>query len=175
MVSLKYTWVLDNASRAENFAVWSIGTIIGPSIGGYFADPTQTYPDIFSQDGLFGKFPYLLPNLICAAMLLCSIAAAWAFLSETHPDMQPWSTHVDLQHSTVDTPLLSTSGAVVNVPANITQQSYGTFDQIKTTDSNPHKPLAERKSFYRFPSSASISKVKAFNKQIVMLIISLGM
>jgi hypothetical protein len=152
-----------------------MGTIIGPSIGGYFANPTESFPGMFPQDSLFSKFPYLLPNLICAFMLLCSMVAAYVFLFETHPDMQPWSSNEDLQHSTADTPLLPTSAAMANAPANISQQSYGTFDQIRITDSNPMKPFGERKSFSRSSSINSVTKFKTFNTQVVMLIISLGM
>jgi hypothetical protein len=53
--------------------VWSVGTIVGPMIGGLFADPHISYPHIFPQGCLFERFPYLLPNLICAALLLVSI------------------------------------------------------------------------------------------------------
>lgn len=50
--------------------VWSIGTIIGPAIGGTFANPSVAFPWLFSPSGIFSMFPYLLPNLICAALLL---------------------------------------------------------------------------------------------------------
>ncbi|THC87563.1 hypothetical protein EYZ11_012990 [Aspergillus tanneri] len=46
--------------------VWSIGTIIGPAIGGLLAKPAEGFPSLFSHDGLFGKYPYLLPNVVCS-------------------------------------------------------------------------------------------------------------
>ncbi|OQE00588.1 hypothetical protein PENVUL_c049G03685 [Penicillium vulpinum] len=34
--------------------VWSIGTIIGPTIQGLLAKPTEGYSSLFPADGLFG-------------------------------------------------------------------------------------------------------------------------
>jgi MFS family permease len=155
--------------------VWSIGTIIGPSIGGYFANPSHTLPKYFSKDGIFGKFPYLLPNLICAALLFVSIVAAHFFLFETHPDMQPWSTKEDLEYTTANTPLLPTAGSMSSAPADLSTESYGTFDQVQITDSMPKKPIRERKSISRDSSLSSASRGKPFTKSVIMLIIALGM
>ena len=69
------------------------GTIIGPAIGGTFARPAISMPSVFSSSSIFATFPYLLPNLICACLLLISIVFGYFFLIETHPDMQAWSTH----------------------------------------------------------------------------------
>ncbi|PVI01368.1 MFS general substrate transporter [Periconia macrospinosa] len=109
--------------------VWSIGTIIGPSIGGYFAEPVKNFP-AFSPSGVFGRFPYLLPNLICTALLVIAIVAGYVLLDETHPDMQPWSTESDLDKSTAETPLLPAQGATANAAANLTTECYGTFDTV---------------------------------------------
>ncbi len=69
--------------------VWTIGTIIGPAIGGYFANPSERFPGLFSKGGHFGRLPFLLPNLICAGLLSASILIGYFLLDETHPDMQP--------------------------------------------------------------------------------------
>ncbi|EEY14849.1 conserved hypothetical protein [Verticillium alfalfae VaMs.102] len=68
--------------------VWSIGTILGPFIGGTMANPHKSWPEAFPVGSLFYNFPYLLPNLVCAALLLVSIVLGWLLLQETHPDMQ---------------------------------------------------------------------------------------
>ena len=68
--------------------VWSIGTIVGPAIGGLSARPASSMPSLFSSTGLFAQFPYLLPNLICAALLLLSVIFGHYFLNETQPDLQ---------------------------------------------------------------------------------------
>ncbi|CAD6267937.1 unnamed protein product [Miscanthus lutarioriparius] len=54
---------------------WGLGLIVGPSIGGYLAQPARQYPNIFSEKSIFGRFPYLLPCLsisIFSAVVLVS-------------------------------------------------------------------------------------------------------
>ncbi|KAJ0985251.1 hypothetical protein J5N97_003607 [Dioscorea zingiberensis] len=57
---------------------WGIGLVIGPAIGGYFSQPAKAFPDIFSEDSLFGRFPYFLPCLLISlfAVGVC-IACIW--------------------------------------------------------------------------------------------------
>jgi hypothetical protein len=152
--------------------VWSIGTIIGPSIGGYFAEPARNFPNLFSSTGLFSKFPYLLPNLICALLLFVSIIAAYFFLGETHPDMQPWSTQTDLEYTTAVTPLIPASGAMANAHADLSTESYGTFDSVTITDRTVQKSTYEQKQGSR---NSSPMREKVYNKNVIMLIIALGM
>ncbi|VAI03090.1 unnamed protein product [Triticum turgidum subsp. durum] len=57
---------------------WAIGLIIGPALGGYLALPAEKYPNIFSPDSFFGRFPYFLPCLctsVFAAVVL--IGCLW--------------------------------------------------------------------------------------------------
>ncbi|PWZ29891.1 Protein ZINC INDUCED FACILITATOR-LIKE 1 [Zea mays] len=55
---------------------WGLGLIVGPSIGGYLAQvPARQYPNVFSEESIFGRFPYLLPCLsisIFSAVVLVS-------------------------------------------------------------------------------------------------------
>jgi MFS family permease len=111
--------------------VWSIGTIVGPSIGGYFAEPAQSFPGLFSATGIFAKFPYLLPNLICSFLLLLSIAMAYFLLEETHPDRQPRGRFEQYDSAVARTPLLPAQGATADAPANLTSESYGTFNSVQ--------------------------------------------
>src|SRR6266498_47889 len=100
------------------------------AIGGTFANPSHSFPSLFSPDGLFGAFPYLLPNLICAALLFISIVAGYLFLEETHPDLKPWSTPEDYETSTAETPLIATSGATADAGVDLRTDSYGTFNTV---------------------------------------------
>ncbi|KAJ9685084.1 hypothetical protein PVL29_017205 [Vitis rotundifolia] len=57
---------------------WGIGLIIGPALGGFLAQPAEKYPDIFSEDSLFGRFPYFLPCLfISAYAMIVTVACCW--------------------------------------------------------------------------------------------------
>ncbi|KAK9912313.1 hypothetical protein M0R45_036181 [Rubus argutus] len=61
---------------------WGIGLIIGPALGGFFAQPAEKYPSIFSADSIFGRFPYFLPCL-CISLFALGITVACFWLPET--------------------------------------------------------------------------------------------
>jgi MFS family permease len=149
--------------------VWSIGTIIGPSIGGYFAEPVQTFPSWFSDTGLFAKFPYLLPNLICSSLLLLSIIMAYFLLEETHPDKQPRG-HFEQYDATAvaETPLLPAQGATADAPANLTSESYGTFNAVQV----------QRDELWRVKSNGEWVETpadrKVFTWTVIQFVIALG-
>ncbi|KAF4126744.1 Sugar (and other) transporter [Geosmithia morbida] len=64
--------------------VWCIGSIIGPMIGGALARPCISYPGIFARGTIWDKYPYLLPNLFSAAVVLVGVVVGILFLDETH-------------------------------------------------------------------------------------------
>ncbi|KAL4927914.1 major facilitator superfamily domain-containing protein [Aspergillus undulatus] len=148
--------------------VWSIGTIIGPAIGGLLAKPADSYPSFFSHDGLFGKFPYLLPNVVCSILLLASILFAWLFLQETHPDMQPSDTN-EFEHTSAEHPLLATSGAMANPGVDLRAESYGTFNQV-------HLHEEESWRVYENGTKPELDSQKrtAFTRPVIMLIVALA-
>ncbi|KAF1986951.1 MFS general substrate transporter [Aulographum hederae CBS 113979] len=148
--------------------VWSIGTICGPAIGGYFANPHTEWPNVFPSSSIFASFPYLLPNVICALLLLVSLGCGFLFLEETHPDMQPWSTQEDLDNTTAETPIMPTTGTTFNAAADLSTESYGTFDQVQITK-------RDKKKGSRASSLSDKEKPRIFNRRVVMLIVALGL
>ena len=136
------------------------------AIGGLLAKPAEGFPSAFSSNGLFGKFPYLLPNLVCATLLVFSIIGSWLFLCETHPDMQPGS-DVSEEHD-YTSPLLATAGATANPSADLRAESYGTFNQVHLHEENGWTVFADGSK------CESGRKPTAFTYRIVMLIIALA-
>lgn len=151
--------------------VWSIGTVIGPSIGGYFASPVENFPSFFSPMSIFGKFPYLLPNLICAGMMLVSIVAGYFLLDETHPDMQPWSTHADRRYSVAETPIIPAQAGTTTAAADLRTESYGTFNRVIQEGVQEEW---EVRADGRAGSISSQTDTKVFTRRVVMLVIALG-
>lgn len=63
--------------------VWTVGSIMGPAFGGFFAQPAVNMPGIFEKNKFFLKFPFLLPNLIAAVFFGISMTVGVFFLQET--------------------------------------------------------------------------------------------
>ena len=151
--------------------VWSIGTIIGPAIGGTFARPSVSLPSLFSPTGLFAKFPYLLPNLICAVFLLFSILFGYFYLVETHPDMQPWSTQEELDNTTAETPLMATAGATADSGVDLRADTYGTFNTVNIHEEKRWNLNSDGTS--RPASIHSRDEVKVYTRKVVMIVVAL--
>lgn len=54
-------------------------------MGGYLAKPAYYYPHIFSPDGIFGEYPFLLPNIVCVVAIVIAVGQGIIFLKETNP------------------------------------------------------------------------------------------
>ncbi|KAJ9609491.1 hypothetical protein H2200_005818 [Cladophialophora chaetospira] len=155
--------------------IWAIGTILGPAIGGIFANPVASYPDHFSRDGLFGRFPWLLPNLICAAFMLVSIITCVIWFKETHPDFQPGRSHRERRDSiyqsiTEQTPAISAGGANADNAVDLNSDTYGTFTEVGVQKLEQWRLNEDGTS--RPPSISD--KEKWLTKKIVMLTLALS-
>nr|KJB56089.1 hypothetical protein B456_009G106000 [Gossypium raimondii] len=83
-----------------------IGLIIGPAIGGFFAQPVEKYPNLFVESSIFGRFPYFLPCLIISVYAVGSLVAC-KWLPETlHKHAEKANERADLhdisEHSSND-------------------------------------------------------------------------
>jgi hypothetical protein len=113
-------------------------------IGGLFADPHKSYPHLVPRGSLLERFPYLLPNLICAGMLLMSILLGYFLLEETHPDMQPRVLLPDDTFLSENTPLIETSDAMKRPAVDLRDENYGTVRSLEQPTpawpKDPEKP-----------------------------------
>lgn len=68
--------------------VWSLGSLLGPALGGALAQPCESFPTFFARGTLFDQFPFLLPNLVCAVILAFGVLVGVLFLEETHEELK---------------------------------------------------------------------------------------
>ncbi|CAN0090137.1 unnamed protein product [Ectocarpus sp. 4 AP-2014] len=61
----------------------AISMVVGTGVGGLLAQPAVHYPSLFSATGLFGRYPFLLPNLVGASCALVIMALVIIYLPET--------------------------------------------------------------------------------------------
>ncbi|TYH36979.1 hypothetical protein ES332_D12G009400v1, partial [Gossypium tomentosum] len=83
-----------------------IGLIIGPAIGGFFAQPVEKYPNLFAESSIFVRFTYFLPCLITSVYAVGSLVAC-KWLPETlHKHAEKANERADLhdisEHSSND-------------------------------------------------------------------------
>lgn len=142
--------------------VWSVGTIIGPCIGGTFSSPNETWPEVFPEGSIFVTFPYLLPNLICAALLFISIVLGYFLLEETHTALDNRALPADAFMSE-ETPLRETSDAIKRPAVDVRTATYGTFRNIGP---QAMEPLQE-------PEKAVQYNIFS-NKRIMAVVVALG-
>jgi hypothetical protein len=111
----------------------------------------------------------LLPNIICASLLLLSIVMAYFLLEETHPDKQPRGYFEPYDATAVaETPLLPAQGATADSAANLANDSYGTFNAVEV----------EHDEIWRVRSNGDWveqpANEKVFTKQVIMFVVALG-
>ncbi|XP_020254723.1 protein ZINC INDUCED FACILITATOR-LIKE 1-like isoform X1 [Asparagus officinalis] len=66
---------------------WGIGLVIGPALGGFFAQPAEKFPYIIPEESFLGRFPYFLPCFFISLFAFGVLIACY-WLPETlhnHP------------------------------------------------------------------------------------------
>lgn len=61
----------------------SIGTVVGPLVGGLLCSPRTKYPNLIEEDSIFTRLPYLLPSLICVVLNVLAAILCVLYMEET--------------------------------------------------------------------------------------------
>ncbi|GAA5983821.1 hypothetical protein JCM5350_007560 [Sporobolomyces pararoseus] len=81
-----------NQARAFSFLplAWSLGSVIGPLLGGYLSHPAERFPQFFDFP-FFRENPYVLPCLVGALFPFLGAIVGFFFLEETLKPSTPSS------------------------------------------------------------------------------------
>eukprot|EP00752_Nemacystus_decipiens_P005837 g5273.t1 len=115
----------------------SIGMIVGTGVGGLLSQPAVHYPGSFSATGLFGRFPFLLPNLVGAICALAVMVLVITYLPETNvpaATLHGALSRVDRYGATdarISSP--SSDGTAVLSPTDTSTASYQRLEAPVTT------------------------------------------
>ncbi|PKI40284.1 hypothetical protein CRG98_039309 [Punica granatum] len=91
-----------------------IGLIIGPAIGGFFAQPAEKYPTLFGKSSIFGRFPYFLPCLLISLYALGVFICCWWLPETLH-------THGDMEEKKPDSSDMEVSSGVSDGIGGVTE------------------------------------------------------
>lgn len=70
--------------------VWSVGSILGPLLGGALADPATSYPgSAFARSEFFTHWRFALPGLVISTIVATSIVLSFLFVEEVCPCARP--------------------------------------------------------------------------------------
>ncbi|GAA5847710.1 hypothetical protein JCM9279_004995 [Rhodotorula babjevae] len=74
-----------NQGRAFSFLplAWSLGSVIGPLLGGYLSHPADNFPSLFGGSAFLRANPYALPCFIGALFPFLGAIVGFLFLDET--------------------------------------------------------------------------------------------
>ncbi|KAL7419428.1 hypothetical protein Q5752_006266 [Cryptotrichosporon argae] len=76
----------DRTNQAKAFGYFSfaanIGSLVGPMMGGFLAQPAKEYPRLFGHSRLLTAYPYALPCLIAALYVLVTMVLCMVYLRE---------------------------------------------------------------------------------------------
>ena len=138
--------------------VWSIGTILGPAISGLTTDSF-----------LFPTRPYLLPNLICAGILLISLVVSYFFLEETLPEKHLTTfSDKDVDKQSVISVLITPSGGNHNSDTVHQADSYGTFSHTENPLARSPTTISETS----LPQHSTYSKPPTILSHRILLLIT---
>ncbi|KAF9007549.1 major facilitator superfamily multidrug-resistance, DHA1 sub-family [Cyathus striatus] len=81
--------ITDSTNIGDAFALmpltWSVGTTIGPIMGGVLSNPAQRWPDSLGRIAILRDHPYFLPSLAAAIIAFSTFVISFVGLKETLP------------------------------------------------------------------------------------------
>ncbi|CAM0135272.1 unnamed protein product [Umbelopsis sp. WA50703] len=88
---------VSEADRARAFSLlplmFGLGSIVGPVLGGFLADPVKNYPSVFGNLGFITEFltsyRYFLPSCVAASICFCGWIFGQLYLEETLIGQRP--------------------------------------------------------------------------------------
>ena len=148
------------------------------------AQPCVSYPTVFARGTIFDKFPFLLPNLVCAVILACGVIVGILFLEETHQDLKhrrdygleagQWILR-RLQKGPKYEPIVDKLGVagMDEVQVLIEDESPPGY---RTTEGSPRMPSSRALSPVKTESQRKPRGVqRAFTRQVILNIIGYGL
>lgn len=131
------------AAYATQPFVWMAGGILGSAMGGFLAQPAHFYPSIFPEDGLFGRYPYLLPNLVSVVVIVLAIIQGILFLDETNPQVLKKTPH---DHAVHEDDIMDET-TPLHPPDRRTRQSIPSLDSDRPVFVEESLPLPVDQNF----------------------------
>ena len=187
------SWVgCSTAERRLVIADSSFRSILGPALGGALAQPCETLPAIFSRNSIFGYYPFLLPNLVCAMVLVIGVVVGTLFLKETHEvkrcrrdigiEAGEWLLD-QLRRSTkmgaTQKAVKPHSGIAIDSPEDEAPPGYRTTEgsprQSSSRSQSPHGPPTYMHSRLKERLEEHRGAQKAFTKQVILIIAGFGL
>ena len=159
--------------------VWCLGSIIGPAMGGALAMPCEAYPWLFSRGGMFDKYPFLLPNIVCVIVLLFGITNGILFLEETHIEKKNRQ-DIGLKIGRCLIRKIFGEAALPSNNSYLFASEEDTFDPppgYRSTEGSPRVSTVTPSIASELESCTEKSKhglKKTFNRQVVLVIIGYG-
>lgn len=156
----------DKSNQGKVFAylpvVYGIGTVIGPAMSGCLV---REHPD--RGDGLLSRFPFLLPNLVAALVLLADLVICVFFFKESLTDPAPLSALTKTLKG-----YLSVSSSEVNLRSdNDGQDEHDRGNQ--TTDNREPRLDGPDHTTGDDGDSAELKPIsEAFSRQTILILIS---
>ncbi|KAF3760882.1 MFS general substrate transporter, partial [Cryphonectria parasitica EP155] len=121
---------------------FNIGVIIGPILGGLLADPATSYPTVFGEVEFFRRFPYALPNIVSAFLLMSAALSAWLRLEETldtRADRRDWGIELGKKIS-------SAVSCCFRRQASVKYEALASTEDANTSFEMAHSPTSPRMS-----------------------------